>query len=74
MRVVLVLATAGLLAGSLSAARAGEWCGFLDKDHAPVHCGYSSLNQCQQALLDQKGAYRMPSPDFAQTKTVRRRG
>ena len=35
-------------------ASAQDWCGFLDKAHAQVQCGYSSLQQCQQALSDKK--------------------
>jgi len=35
-------------------ASAQDWCGFLDKAHAQVKCGYSSLQQCQQALGENK--------------------
>ncbi len=50
---------------TISAARADEWCGFIDKEHAPVHCGYSSLAECKQSLGDKKNAYCMPDPGFA---------
>jgi len=50
---------------SLSAARADEWCSFIDKAHARVHCGYSSLADCRQSLGASKNAYCMPDPSFA---------
>ena len=51
------IALAALLALiAVSSARAEEWCGFIDKENAPVHCGYSSLEQCKQSLGDKKGA------------------
>ncbi len=65
MRVLLGLVVAGLLAGSLASARAEEYCGFLDKDHAPVRCGFTSIKDCKQALHHQKDAVCMPSPSFA---------
>jgi hypothetical protein len=43
------LALAGLLAQPAAAA---DWCGFHQKAHARVQCGYSSLQQCKQALTD----------------------
>jgi hypothetical protein len=43
------LALAGLLAAP---AAAQDWCGFQQKAHARVQCGYSSLQQCKQALTD----------------------
>jgi hypothetical protein len=60
------IALASLLALiTVSSASAEEWCGFTDKEHAPVHCGYSSLTECKQSLGDQKGGYCMPDPGFA---------
>jgi hypothetical protein len=60
------IALAALLAlVTFSTAGAAEWCGFIDKVHAPVHCGYSSLEQCKQSLGDKKNAYCMPDPGFA---------
>jgi len=64
MRHTLLLA-ALLALTTLSTARAYEWCGFIDKDNSPVRCGYSSLAECQQSLLDKKDAYCMPDPGFA---------
>jgi len=43
------LALTGLLAAP---AAAQDWCGFHQKAHSRVHCGYSSLQQCKQALSD----------------------
>lgn len=70
MRVLLSLVIAGLLAGSLTSARAEEWCGFLDKAHSPVHCGFTSIKDCKQALHNKKDAVCMPSPSFAKRMHV----
>lgn len=67
----LVMPLAALLALSLSAANAAEWCGFIDKAHAPVHCGYSSLDECKQSLADQQNGYCMPDPGFARLENER---
>ena len=45
----LFLAIAPAIALSAPAS-AQDWCGFLEKEHAQVKCGYSSLQVCQQAL------------------------
>ena len=67
------IALAALLALlAISTASAAEWCGFIDKEHAPVHCGYSSLEQCKQSLGDKKNAYCMPDPGFASRSDSRR--
>lgn len=60
-----ILALAAFFALTLTAANATEWCGFLDKENARVHCGYSSLEQCKQSLGDKKDGYCMPNPGFA---------
>ena len=60
-----ILALAALLALASTAAHAAEWCGFIDKEHAPVRCGYSSLSQCEQSLGGKKDSYCMPNPGFA---------
>ena len=65
MRVLLCFVVTGLLAGSLASANAQEWCGFLDKDHARVRCGFTSIKDCKQALGHKKNAVCMPSPSFA---------
>ena len=49
---------------SIPSARAEEWCGFLDKEHSQVRCGYSSLAECRQAIGD-KDAICIPDPNFA---------
>ncbi|MGH6684736.1 MAG: hypothetical protein ACRECA_12615 [Pseudolabrys sp.] len=65
MRILLGLIAAATFATSTSYARANDWCGFLDQEHARVHCGYSSLDECKQSLGDKKGAFCMPDPNFA---------
>lgn len=70
MRVLPALAVAGLLAGSLSPARAEEYCGFLDKDHARVRCGFESVKDCEHALGHKKIAICVPSPSFAKRTSV----
>jgi hypothetical protein len=49
------LAIAGAIA-SPQTASAQDWCGFLDKAKAQVKCGYSSLQECQQALGEKKAS------------------
>jgi len=59
------IALAAFFTLTLSAANAAEWCGFVDKENAPVRCGYSSLEQCKQSLGDKKDGYCIPNPGFA---------
>jgi hypothetical protein len=59
------LVAAVILAASLTSARAEEWCGFLDKEHSQVRCGYSSATECRQSLSDNKDAVCIPDPSFA---------
>jgi Protein of unknown function (DUF3551) len=65
MRVMFGLLAAGILAGSIASAQAEDWCGFIDKEHSRVRCGFSSLDQCKHALGDKKDAYCIPDPTFA---------
>lgn len=65
MRVLLAVAAAVYLTATMSAARADEWCGFIDKAGAQVRCGFSSRTECKQALGDKKDAYCLPDPTFA---------
>jgi len=70
MRVVFGLVLAGLMAGGVGATRAEQWCGFIHEAKERVRCGYSSLQQCQQALADKtrdkknagKGIVCLPDP------------
>jgi hypothetical protein len=48
------LAIAGALALAAPSAQAENWCGFQQKAHSRVRCGYSSLQECKQALADKK--------------------
>jgi len=71
MRLLPALIAIGLLAASFSSARAEDWCGFVDKDHSRVRCGFSSLNECKQAVGEGKDAYCMPDPYFAARERAR---
>jgi len=70
MRVVFGLVLAGLMAGATVPARAEQWCGFIHEANERVRCGYSSLQQCKQALADKirdkknsgKGIVCLPDP------------
>ncbi len=48
------LAIASVLALSANSANAGDWCGFhqYEKAHSQVRCGYSSLQECKEALTE----------------------
>ncbi len=65
MRILLGLAVAAAVLAAIPSVHAEEYCGFIDREHAPVHCGYSSLAECKQAVGDKKDAYCMPDPGFA---------
>ena len=55
MRILTGLAAGLSLAAALSApASAQDWCGFHQKAHSLVRCGYSSLQECKQALAGKK--------------------
>ena len=64
MRVLLGVAIAATIAASIPSAHAEEWCGFLDREHSKVRCGYSSLIECKQSIGD-KNAICIPDPSFA---------
>ena len=68
MRILFGLLAAVTFAASISPARAEKWCGFLDKEHSQVRCGYSSAGECKQAIGDNKNGICMPSPSFAEQK------
>jgi Protein of unknown function (DUF3551) len=65
MRVVFAVLAAAIVTATVSPARAENWCGFIDKDHSQMRCGFSSLHDCKQAVGDKKDAYCMPDPEFA---------
>jgi hypothetical protein len=62
------LAIAGAVALSGATANAQDWCGFHQKVGSRVKCGFSSLQQCKQALSDKKngdkGVTCLPDPAF----------
>jgi len=64
MRIMLGLVTAAILAASVPPAHAQEWCGFFDRDNSRVRCGFTSVEQCKQAL-GEKNAICIPDPEFA---------
>jgi hypothetical protein len=69
-RVLSGVLAGGLLAATLPLAHADEWCGFLDKKGSRVRCGFSSLEECKQAVGDKKGAFCMPDPGFARNESA----
>jgi hypothetical protein len=70
MRILLGLVTAVTFAASIPTASADEWCGFLDREHSQVRCGYSSLAECKQSIGDKK-AICVLSPSFAERRGAR---
>lgn len=62
------LVIAGALALSGPMASAQDWCGFHQKAGSRVKCGFSSLQQCKQALAHKKdgdkGVTCLPDPAF----------
>jgi hypothetical protein len=60
------LAILGALALSGTTASAQDWCGFHQKAGSRVRCGFSSLQQCKQALSEKKdgdkGVTCLPDP------------
>jgi hypothetical protein len=51
-------------AASAPPANAAQWCGFHDKDGADVQCGYSTVEDCEKALGNDKDAVCVPDPSF----------
>ena len=62
------LAIAGMLALSAAPASASDWCGFHQKIHSRVRCGYSSLQVCKHKLAEKKSGDKTVTcvPDPAQ--------
>jgi hypothetical protein len=57
MRILTGLAAGLALAGTLALAApasASDWCGFHQKIHSRVRCGYSSLEVCKHKLANKK--------------------
>lgn len=75
MRILIGMAASLAIAGALapSPVSAQDWCGFQQKAHSRVRCGYSSLQECKQALTDKtekqkkkddKAITCLPDPSF----------
>lgn len=65
MRILLGLAVAAIVFAVIpSAHAAGEYCGFVDREHSRVRCGFTNVEQCKQAIGD-KNAICIPDPEFA---------
>ena len=62
MPIVISLIALLAFAASLTPASANEWCGFHHKNHSQVRCGYSSIQQCKDALGN--NAVCVPDPTF----------
>ena len=65
-RIILATSLCGIAALTLpvATAHAEDYCGFKDQKGFRVHCGYSSVTECQQSIGG-KGAICMPDPEFA---------
>ncbi len=62
---VLTATTATVIAAS--AARADDWCGYATKDNAVIECGYTSAQDCANAVG--KDGMCFVDPDTAQNET-----
>ncbi len=74
MRVVFGLLTAGLLAAAALPAQAQDWCGFIDKEYSQVRCGFSSRNECKQALGEKKDCLLRARPELRRQRPQRTAG
>lgn len=71
MRIVTGLAATMAIAAAMALsapASASDWCGFHQKIHSRVRCGYSSLQVCKQKLAEKKSGDKSVTcvPDPAQ--------
>ena len=64
MRCGIILA-AILMIASASGAHAQQWCGYLGRPYSIIQCGYSSLEGCENAVGNGKGAMCFVDPDYA---------
>lgn len=58
----IILATA-LTALSATGARADEWCGYATHENAVIECGYTTAQECENAVG--KGGMCFVDPDTA---------
>jgi hypothetical protein len=66
-RIILAAVLTALVGiASTTAARADEWCGYTTKDNAVIECGYTTAQQCENAVgKGGKGGVCFVDPDNA---------
>jgi hypothetical protein len=65
MRILLGLAVAATVYATIPSARAvEEYCGFLDREHSQVRCGFTRVQQCKQAIGDKSAILNAASSRF----------
>jgi hypothetical protein len=62
MRCGIILAAA-LIIASATGAHAEQWCGYTGRPNSIIQCGYSSLEGCENAVGNGKGAICFVNPD-----------
>jgi hypothetical protein len=58
-----VILAATLIIASAPGAHAQQWCGYLGRPYSIIQCGYSSLEGCENAVGNGKGAMCFVNPD-----------
>jgi len=58
-----IILAAAVTALSATGARADEWCGYTTKDNAVIECGYTTAQDCANAVG--KGGMCFVDPDTA---------
>jgi hypothetical protein len=64
MRGVIVLAAALAVMSTTGARADDEWCGYAVKDKAIIECGYSTAQECENAVGS--GGVCFIDPDYAE--------
>lgn len=58
-----IILAAALIALSATGARADEWCGYATHENAVIECGYTTAQECENAVG--KGGMCFLDPDTA---------
>jgi hypothetical protein len=58
-----IILAAALIALSATGARADEWCGYATHENAVIECGYTTAQECENAVG--KGGMCFVDPDTA---------